>query len=66
MFEEQRLPNEGEADESTVQPFASMLSQKLRMLLDLWTEYQYGIGGQKPTKDFTAAERGKVKYLYHC
>ena len=48
-----------------VQPFTSSLSQMPKMSFNLWTECQYGIGGQKPTKDFTAAERGKVKYLYH-
>ena len=42
-----------------------MLSQIPRTLFDLWTESQYGIGGQKAAKDFTAAERGKMKYLYH-
>jgi hypothetical protein len=31
----------------------------------LWTEYQFGIGGRKAAKDFTAAERGRVKYTYH-
>ena len=57
--------DEGEAEENAIHPFASMLSQMPRTLFDLWAEYQYGIGRQKPAKDFTAAERGKVKYLYH-
>ena len=46
-------------------PFVSTLSPTPRTLFDLWTEYQYGIGGRKPAKDFAAAERGKVKYNYH-
>ena len=27
-------------------------------------EWTVGIGGRKPAKDFTAAERGKVKFKY--
>lgn len=46
-------------------PFASTLSPLPRTLYDLWTEYQYGIGGRKAAKDFTATERGRVKYSYH-
>jgi hypothetical protein len=46
-------------------PYVSTLSPTPRTLFDLWTEYEYGIGGRKPAKDFTAAERGKVKYNYH-
>ena len=35
-----------------------------RTLEILWTEYEFGVGGKKPAKLFTARERGKVKYLY--
>jgi hypothetical protein len=31
----------------------------------LWNEYEFGIGNRKPAKLFTAAERGKVKYIYY-
>ena len=36
-----------------------------RTLHDLWDEYTVGIGGAKPTKDYTAQERGKCKYKYY-
>lgn len=31
----------------------------------LWREYQYGIGNNKPAKEFTSAERGRNKYNYN-
>jgi hypothetical protein len=31
----------------------------------LWVEYQTGIGGRKPARDFTARERGLDKYRYY-
>jgi hypothetical protein len=45
--------------------FMATLAPHPRNLHVLWQEYEYGIGGRKPAKDFTAAERGKVKYGYH-
>ena len=30
----------------------------------LWTEYKFGLNGNKPAKAFTARERGNVKYGY--
>jgi hypothetical protein len=30
-----------------------------KTLHDLWNEYHFGIGGLKPAKDFTSAERGR-------
>ena len=41
------------------------LSWTPRSLYDLWAEYEIGIGGRKAAKDFTAAERGRVKRTYH-
>ena len=32
--------------------------------MDLWKEYQFGRPGRKAAKDFTPAERGKVKSRY--
>ena len=29
-----------------------------------WEEYEFGIGGRKPAKAFTPAERGAVKFAY--
>jgi hypothetical protein len=41
------------------------LSPLQRSLFVLWQEYEFGIGGRKAAKDFTAVERGRVKYTYH-
>ena len=35
-----------------------------KTLFDLWQEYQFGLNGCKPAKDFTAVERGKSKTMY--
>ena len=35
-----------------------------RTLDVLWTKYEFGIGGNKPAKLFTASERGKMKFSY--
>ena len=35
-----------------------------RTLFDLWQEYEFGISGTKPAKEFTRAERGENKSLY--
>ena len=40
------------------------LSPTPRSLYDLSVEYQTGIGGRKPARDFTACERGLDKYRY--
>ena len=40
------------------------LTTKPKTLYDLWDEYVFGVGGRKPAKDFSAAERGKVKFKY--
>ena len=40
------------------------LSRCPRSLFDLWTEYVYGIGGNKAAKDFNYKERGHCKYIY--
>ena len=41
------------------------LSPTPRTLYDLWVEYQTGIGGRKPARDFTAQERGRDKYRFY-
>jgi len=30
----------------------------------LWNEYEFGLGGRKPARQFTAVERGAVKFSY--
>jgi hypothetical protein len=42
----------------------SELSKLPKTLFDLWIEYVTGIGGRKPAKDFTPAERGRFKCTY--
>lgn len=42
----------------------SSLTNNLRSLHTLWFEYEMGIGGKKPAKLFTAAERGKDRFRY--
>jgi len=56
--------NQGGAGAGNI-PFNVTLSRLPRSLFDLWAEYDVGIGGRKAAKDFTAAERGRVKYNYH-
>jgi hypothetical protein len=41
------------------------LSRNPRTLFILWQEYEFGIAGRKAAKNFTALERGRVKYNYH-
>ncbi len=45
--------------------YVSTLSPTPRSRYILWQEYEVGIGGRKPARLFTPAERGKVKYSYH-
>jgi hypothetical protein len=42
----------------------AVLSRHPRTLHELWKEYKYGIGENKPAQDFTAEERGRVKFKY--
>ncbi len=42
----------------------STLSPHPKDLHELWQEYEFGIGGRKPAKLFTAQERGKEKFKY--
>jgi hypothetical protein len=46
------------------------LSNNVRDLMSLWNEWQFGLSGGKPAKDWTGEERGgggdrKVKQMYH-
>ena len=40
------------------------LSKCPRDLYCLWKEYEFGLDGKKPAKDYTAVERGQCKYAY--
>ena len=55
---------EGIEDTNEAGPVAT-LSPHPRSIHSLWQEYEFGIGGRKATKDFTAMEWGNVKYNYH-
>ena len=48
-------------------PRPATLSDNPKNLEVLWSEWKNGLGGSKPARSFTAAERGrkKVKYKYH-
>ena len=37
------------------------LSPNISCLMSLWTEYEFGIGGRKPAKNWTPSERGNPK-----
>lgn len=40
------------------------LSRNPKDLYILWAEYMAGLAGNKPAREFNAAERGKVKFKY--
>jgi hypothetical protein len=48
----------------TKTPFIATLSARPRDLHLLWLEYEFGIGGRKPARKFTAIKRGQVKFKY--
>ena len=45
-------------------PYQATLSKCPKSLFVLWQEFEFGIGGRKPAKLFSTAERGKVRYSY--
>ena len=47
-----------------VQRIKAKLYCSPKTLFDLWHEYQFGLNGCKPAKEFTLEERGKVKSVY--
>jgi hypothetical protein len=50
--QEEELPADG--------PGSATLSKTPRTLMELWNEWQFGINGRKPAKDWTARERGNT------
>jgi len=50
-------------------PGSATLSPHPRTLLELWEEWMHGIGGRKPAREFTSAERnntqGNIKQKYY-
>ena len=51
---------------NTPQPplIGTVLTKTPKALHTLWLEWEFGIGGNKPAKDFTAIERGQVRFQY--
>jgi hypothetical protein len=45
-------------------PFLVTLSLHPKDLYILWQEYEFGIGGRKPARQFTMQERARVKFKY--
>jgi Transcriptional activator of glycolytic enzymes len=52
---EQQVQEEGDGRPAT-------LAKQPRTIQELWTEYQFGIGGRKPAKDFSSTERGNMQF----
>ena len=44
--------------------YGSTLCKCPTSLFILWQEYEFGVGGRKPAKNFNAQERGRVKFNY--
>jgi hypothetical protein len=42
----------------------AILSRCPKTLHALWSEYEFGVGGKKPAKDFSPQERGRFKNVY--
>ena len=40
-----------------------LLSKSLKDLYLLWREYEFGLDGQKPARQFTSVEKGKVSSI---
>lgn len=55
---------QGSAESSRTYVGPASLVRCPRSLEILWDEYQNGVGGNKPARDFTARERGRVKVTY--
>ena len=57
--EEERFPSQSLGEIWTIP-----LIKYPKTLEVLWTEFEFGLNGNKPAKAFTAHKRGKVKYSY--
>ena len=44
--------------------YQSTLMKNPKSLYVLWQEYEFGIGGRKPARQFSSKERGGVKFCY--
>ena len=48
----------------TMERCRARLEKNVRCLHRLWIEYEFGIGSNKPAKEFTSIERGACKFVY--
>ena len=48
----------------TMERSRARLENNIHCLHQLWIEYQFGIGSNKPAKEFTARERGSCKFVH--
>ena len=62
-----RIAADGEANPQPpeIEIGYATLSHSPRSLHLLWQEYEFGLDGRKAARLFTAAERGKVKAIFH-
>ena len=53
-----------ETAEQAIDRMPAKLYKSPKSLHDLWHEFQFGLNGSKPAREFTLQERGKNKSLY--
>ena len=53
-----------ETAEQAIDRMPAKLYKSPKSLHDLWHEFQFGLNGSKPAREFTLKERGKNKSLY--
>lgn len=60
------LTGDGDGDEALMAGIDrnAKLSRGPKTIHALWQEYQFGLGTNKPAKDFTTTERGNVRFVY--
>ena len=58
------VPAAEEEEEEPSGRMRALLMSRPQTCHNLWQEYMFGGPGRKPAKDFTMAERGKVKHMY--
>src|SRR5210317_769248 len=58
---------DGSEDDSVLEcsPHPATLSKNPKDLFILWKEFEFGLGGRKAAKNFTAVKQGRVKSTYH-
>ena len=61
---EAEVTEEETTEEEIIERMAARLSRCPKTLFNLWHEFQCGLSGCKPVKEFSLAERGKSKSVY--